>query len=384
MTDMNKHPAEKQQLQQLLTTFLTKYDAEAKDAIWSRHSQQFREFWNARVLIGPKGELGDAEIDKIVRLLDKNGKGNTKDSEAVARAMIPQGAWRRMFKEIKANRELSTLLNSIFHEDEEKAELINKLYKVNEEKRNYLTGQSGNAICAMLAAFDPVNNLSVISLKERRGLYDFLCIGSDPDFDSDSIGKKITVSNKKIIEYFRGLSIGCSARTLSVFFYSADCKPLWKPDKIEESEPPKPQAHRDDEPTDPALFYMESQLEDFLIENWDRTELGKRYDLIEEDGELVSQQFRTNIGIIDILAKDKQTGQYVVIELKKSQTSDDTVGQLTRYMGWLEVNKSDGKSTRGIIIAGQYDERLYYALKKLKDVEVYLYQVDFKLSEFKR
>jgi len=76
------------------------------------------------------------------------------------------------------------------------------------------------------------------------------------------------------------------------------------------------------------LFYMESQLEDFLIENWDRTELGQKYDLIEEDGEIVSQQYKTGIGRVDILAQDKKTGELVVIELKKNQTSDDTIGQL--------------------------------------------------------
>lgn len=134
---------------------------------------------------------------------------------------------------------------------------------------------------------------------------------------------------------------------------------------------------------DPALFYMESQLEDFLIENWDKTELGKKYDLIEEDGEEVSQQYRTGIGKIDILAEDKKTKQLVVIELKKNQTSDDTVGQLARYMGWLEEHKTNGKLTKGIIIAARYDQRLYYALKKLNDTEVYLYRVDFKLEEFK-
>ena len=74
----------------------------------------------------------------------------------------------------------------------------------------------------------------------------------------------------------------------------------------------------------------------------------------------------------------------MVIELKKNQTSDDTVGQLTRYMGWLEENKSTEKETKGIIIAARYDERLYYALKKVKDVEVYLYRVNFKLEEFKK
>jgi len=38
------------------------------------------------------------------------------------------------------------------------------------------------------------------------------------------------------------------------------------------------------------LFYMESQLEDFIIENWDKTELGKKHDLIVEDGDLVSHR----------------------------------------------------------------------------------------------
>ena len=62
---------------------------------------------------------------------------------------------------------------------------------------------------------------------------------------------------------------------------------------------------------------MESQLEDFIIQNWNESEFGKKYDLIIEDGELQSQQYRTDIGPIDILAKDKVTDEYVVIELKR-------------------------------------------------------------------
>ena len=42
-----------------------------------------------------------------------------------------------------------------------------------------------------------------------------------------------------------------------------------------------------------------------MIENWNETEFGKKYDLIFEDGELKSQQFKTDIGRIDILAKRK-------------------------------------------------------------------------------
>ena len=99
-----------------------------------------------------------------------------------------------------------------------------------------------------------------------------------------------------------------------------------------------------------GLFYMESQLEDFIIQNWNESEFGKKYDLIIKDGELESQQYRTDIGPIDILATDKNTGEYVVIELKRNQTSDQTIGQIARYMQWVEENLNKG--VKGVIVCG--------------------------------
>ena len=132
-----------------------------------------------------------------------------------------------------------------------------------------------------------------------------------------------------------------------------------------------------------GLFYMEQQLEDFIIRNWEETELGKKYDLIYEEGELISQQYRTDIGIMDILAKDKKDGSYVVIELKRKQTSDETIGQVTRYMGWIKKKLGDSE-VKGIIVAGKFDEKLDYAQEMTPNIEVFLYQVDFKLNEHKR
>ena len=133
-----------------------------------------------------------------------------------------------------------------------------------------------------------------------------------------------------------------------------------------------------------GLFYMESQLEDFIINNWQSTELGKKYDLIYENGDLISKQYRTDIGIIDILAKDKKNKNHVVIELKRNQTSDDTFGQLTRYMGWVKRHLKDD-NVKGIIIAGKYDKKLDYALEYAPfDTEVFLYNVSFALNEFKK
>ena len=132
-----------------------------------------------------------------------------------------------------------------------------------------------------------------------------------------------------------------------------------------------------------GLFYMEKQLEDFIIRNWDETEFGEKYELIFQDGVLKSQQYSTAIGPIDILAKDKKTGSHVVIELKRDQTSDDTVGQVARYMGWVKEELKD-PDVKGIIVAGSFDQRLHYAQQMVPNIDVFLYQVDFKLSEYKK
>ena len=133
-----------------------------------------------------------------------------------------------------------------------------------------------------------------------------------------------------------------------------------------------------------GLFYMESQLEDFIITNWEKTELGKSLDLIYKDGELISKQYVTDIGRIDILAKDKISKNYVVIELKRNQTSDDTVGQLMRYMGWVKRHLNDD-NVKGIIIAGKFDKKLDYALEYAPfDTDVFIYNVSFTLNEFKK
>ncbi len=380
------------QLPELFADFLRNYDVEAKDAVWRQQSNAFRSFWTSKIRNPNSGQLSDSDIDDVVRILDRNGKGNTKTSEAVAKAMIAQGAWRRMFTELKNNSKLSDAVNAVLVSVDatDCARSIDQLYQVNAKHKNNLTGKSGNAICAMMAAWDPRANLSVISLNDRRRLLSHFQFEMPP-LDSLTIGNQIVRSNTVILNGFAALGVRGSARTVSVFLYSSDVKPIWKPDDAVVlggggnggGDGGGSGGKGGDEPSDPGLFYLEEELENFLIRNWDQTELGRKYDLIEEDGEMVSQQYATPVGPIDILVQDKKTKQFVVIELKRDQTSDQTVGQLARYMGWLEENKTHGKSTKGIIIAGKYDSRLYYALKVLRDAEVYLYQVDFKLNEFK-
>ena len=49
------------------------------------------------------------------------------------------------------------------------------------------------------------------------------------------------------------------------------------------------QMSADAEVEDPSAFALEKHLEDFLVQNWTQTELGKNYDVFEEDGEAVGQ-----------------------------------------------------------------------------------------------
>jgi hypothetical protein len=364
-------------------SYLNEIDAEEIESAWEKKGITFRGFWKNKILNDKYPSLTDAEIDEIVLILDKNAKGSTKDTLAVARVMIPQGVWRRLFKEIQSDEHLKELLYSILTTDDNsnQIDLINKLYEFNKGKKNSLTGKSANAINTMLCAFNPSKCLSVISLNDREKIIEHFKIPSTTDFENDSQGKRIVESNNDILDEFRKHNIEPHPFILSRFFY-LKIKGEWKPSH--ETAKEAPEGDIDEKYSDSeSSFYMEKELENFLIANWDRTELANDYELIEEDGDMVSQQYRTDIGIIDILAKDKKSGNYVIIELKKCQTSDSTIGQLTRYMGWIEEHKSGGKPTKGIIIASAYDEKLYYALKKVKDIEVFTYQIDFKLKEFK-
>ncbi len=382
---------EKEQLKEIFNNFLINYDLETKDIIWEKQSNLFRDFWNNRVMSGQKEDLSDSEIDEVVKILDRNGKGNTFGCESVAKAMVSQGAWRRMFNELKNKKDIGQCLDKTFKSlGGDRINAINELYKKNEGNKNGLTGPSGNPVNAMIFAWDPSNNLSVISLKDRKKVIEYFKFDNNTDFENDSIGEKIVKSNEDIIKGFKNLNIYGSPRTISSFLYFQLVKSLWK-DETEANVIPSQEEQAETEQItieeknsgDRTLFYMEKELENFLIKNWEKTELGKKYDLIDEDGKF-SQQYPTGVGPIDILVKDKKDGTYVVIELKRDQTSDVTVGQLTRYMGWLEENKTNGKSTKGIIIVGSYDEKLHYASKKIAGCEILMYQVDFQLKEYKK
>ena len=131
---------------------------------------------------------------------------------------------------------------------------------------------------------------------------------------------------------------------------------------------------------DPSAFAMEQHLEDFLVQNWAQTELGKEYDVYTEEGERVGQQYLTDTGPLDILAISKDKKRLLVVELKKGRASDVVVGQILRYMGYVQEELADnGQTVQGVIIALEDDQRIRRALSVVPSITFYRYKIRFEL-----
>jgi restriction system protein len=131
------------------------------------------------------------------------------------------------------------------------------------------------------------------------------------------------------------------------------------------------------------VFALEKYLEEFVVSNFDA--VFKRKMHIYEDAQGINgQQYPTDIGPIDILAVEADSNSFVVIELKKARTSDQVVGQILRYMGWVKKNLcKGGQAVKGIVICRHSDEKLSYALDVAGEIgiEIRYYGVKFWLNE---
>jgi restriction system protein len=131
---------------------------------------------------------------------------------------------------------------------------------------------------------------------------------------------------------------------------------------------------------DPAVFALEKYLEDFLVSNWAKTDLGKKYDIYTVDGEQIGQQFQTDTGPVDVLAVSKDGSELLVVELKKGRASNAVVGQVQRYMGYLMDELAEQHQTvKGVIIALEDDLKTRRALRATSNISFYRYQVSFTL-----
>lgn len=164
--------------------------------------------------------------------------------------------------------------------------------------------------------------------------------------------------------------------TFRLYVKETDPPPIYKPD----TEPDTTEDMDNDEDTGPEVheFAYENDLKNFLVSNLHviRTTLS-----VYQDGDITGVEFPVGNRRIDILAVENDS-DFVVIELKVSKGYDRAVGQLLRYMGWIEQNLAEpGQKVKGMIIARCISEDLRLATSRITDVELYEYKLSISLNK---
>lgn len=128
-------------------------------------------------------------------------------------------------------------------------------------------------------------------------------------------------------------------------------------------------------------FILEKQLQEFIVANFDQIFEDKLILLRDSNGK-PQEEYYTDVGKIDILARELKENSYVVIELKTTRESDKAVGQILRYMGWVKENLcKEGEHVKGLLICGSQDDRIIYALKHTKNINLMFFRMEFQLFD---
>lgn len=150
-----------------------------------------------------------------------------------------------------------------------------------------------------------------------------------------------------------------------------------KPAVIRKETPSKSSDAIDDTTVgDQLRLSLETYLEDLIIEQWSQIDFGADLSFVEQ------QMNCGDIGYLDILARDRATDGFVVIELKRDEGDDEVFGQVCRYMGWVGENliQMDGVPVCGIIIAAEITPKLEAAAKTNPNVRLLEYAIRLELS----
>jgi RecB family endonuclease NucS len=101
-----------------------------------------------------------------------------------------------------------------------------------------------------------------------------------------------------------------------------------------------------------------------------------RLGLLEKGLQLVGRQYSTPVGRIDLLCKDRRGG-LVVVELKSfGARTNEIIDQIARYMGYVKIHIARPEQiVRGIIVVGQVQDSLSYAVLTIPNLEIRTFDV---------
>jgi len=128
-----------------------------------------------------------------------------------------------------------------------------------------------------------------------------------------------------------------------------------------------------------ALFkFYEYEIEERLVFLLD--ELGLTL-YVEPDTGRNGRQFAIDGWRIDLLCLDKETEDFVIIELKKGEAPQETLLQILKYMSSVKQNMAIKlkKNVKGIILTEHADTELKYFLEEVPNVDIRYYKVSISL-----
>jgi hypothetical protein len=129
-----------------------------------------------------------------------------------------------------------------------------------------------------------------------------------------------------------------------------------------------------------TVFELEWQLRDFISHNIESLTLeGKPLRLYVDSQGRDGVEYPTGVGPIDILALDSDDS-FVIFELKRGRVADRAIGQITRYMGWIQKNLAKEKKVKGVIVAKSISSNLRHAVVAVPNVALFEYEIAFSLN----
>ena len=134
--------------------------------------------------------------------------------------------------------------------------------------------------------------------------------------------------------------------------------------------------------TGKRAFALERHLHEYLLDNWQGLSLAADWEIYSPDGDPgTGSEVITPIGRIDLLARHRNQPRWLVIELKRHASSDQVVGQVLRYVGWIKAHLAEpGETVEGLIVAREGDEKLHYAISAAPNLSFMSYEVQFHLK----